>query len=66
MGDRGDGDGRKLTIAMVDGAWRIYYGDEAGGRYVNISDYDEIRDYVLSRLPRAELIERYGLGDDRP
>ena len=58
-----DKGGRQIKIAMVDGKWRIYYGDEAGGRYVNV-DYDEIRDYVPCRRPRAELIELYGLADE--
>ena len=54
-------DDKVITIAMVgDRRWRVYYGDQVGGRYVNV-DYDDIRDHVTGRRPRAELIKLYKL-----
>jgi len=56
--------GKRVELMMVDdGRIRVSDGDAAGGRYV-ILDYDEIKDYVLSLKPRAELVERYSLADE--
>jgi len=57
---QGDHEGRAITITMLPNRqWRIYYGDEAGGQYVNISEYDAIKDYVLQRRPKSELLTLY-------
>ena len=64
-GDGGAGAGRRIELMLMgNGRVRVAYGDQAGGRYV-IADYDDIKDYVLSRRPQAELIGLYfGDADD--
>jgi len=58
-----DDNDKRVTIAMLSGGqWRVYFGDDTGGRYVNV-DYDDIRDYVICRRPRAELVALYNLAD---
>ena len=48
-------------MVMGGAGWRIFHGyqDERGGRYIIVSDYDEIRDYAASRRLRSELLEKY-------
>lgn len=56
--------GLEVKIVMVDNAWRIYYGNSTAGRYVGISSYDEIADFVIGRRPKEDLIGLYFGGDD--
>ncbi len=51
--------GHEIEITLVgNGVCRIYWGDNAGGSYVNVP-YDDIRDYVTSKKPRSELVALY-------
>ena len=53
-----------IGIALLgDNICRVYWGDNAGGRYVNVP-YDDIRDYVTSKKPRSELVSLY-FGEDK-
>jgi hypothetical protein len=66
MDDTGGGSlraGLEVKIAMVNDAWRIYYGNSTAGRYVGISSYDEIADYVIGCRPKEELIGLYFKND---
>jgi len=52
----------KITVTMMPGGdvWRVYCETEPGrGRYVDVDDYDHLRPYVLSRRPKAELLDIY-------
>jgi len=51
--------GHEIEITLVgDGLCRIYWGNDAGGSYVNVP-YEEIKDYVVSKRPRSELVDLY-------
>ena len=51
----------EITL-LGDNICRVYWGNNAGGRYVNVS-YVDIRDYVTSKKPRSELVSLY-FGED--
>ena len=56
--------GHEIEITLVgDGVCRIYWGNEDGGRYVNVP-YGGIRDYATSKKPRSELVSLY-FGEDK-
>lgn len=49
----------KISLMGVgDGLCRVDYGDEFGGSYILVA-YDDIRDYVLSKRPKVELLDIY-------
>ncbi len=55
--------GHEIEITLVgNGVCRVYWGNESGGRFVNVS-YVDIRDYVTSKKPRSELVSLY-FGED--
>ena len=59
MSPRDSSQAAEISITLVgDGMTRIYYGTDRGGRYVNVP-YEEIKDYVVSRRPRIELLDIY-------
>jgi len=49
---------------LEGGLVRVSYGDDSGGRYVIVA-YSDIKDHVLCRRPRTELIALYDLADDK-
>ncbi len=56
--------GHEIEITLLgDGICRIYWGNEDGGSYVNVP-YEEIKDYVISKRPRAELAGLYFTEND--
>ena len=57
----GESDGLEIWFGLVDKVWRVYYGDDERGRYINVA-YDDIRDYVTDKKPRDELISKYFQG----
>ena len=55
--------GRVVKLTLLDGGLvRIDYGDDVGGKYVLV-DYADVKDHVLCRRPRMELVEMYNLAD---
>jgi len=49
----------EISITLIgDGMTRIDYGTDRAGCYVNVP-YEEIKDYVVSRRPRIELLDLY-------
>ena len=49
----------EISISLVgDGMTRIYYGTDRSGRYVTVP-YKDIKDYVVSKRPRKELLDLY-------
>ena len=58
-----DDAGRVVKVTLLAGGkCRIDYGDQVGGRWV-VVPYADIKDYVLCRRPRLELVELYNLAD---
>jgi len=41
--------------------WSIKFN----GRVIGEAHYDDLRDYILGKRPRAELLERFGVTDDK-
>ena len=59
MSVRDSSQAAEISITLVgDGMTRIYYGTEHCGRYVSVP-YEDIKDYVVSKRSRIELLDLY-------
>ncbi len=54
----------EITL-LGDNICRVYWGNNAGGRFVNVP-YGDIKDYIVSKKPRSELVDLYFKNESPP